>query len=144
MAALNQFQICGTCSKVEATTSNSGMQYARLSVEVEAFHQGAKTADVYEFAFFHEQSEVLQAQVAPGDLVLVTGKLDKNRNGYLDIRAQSFAVIRKGQTAQQSAPQAQRVDPADIPPMRRVQYAQRTPPAPMPPDTTAQELDAVF
>ncbi len=147
MAALNQFQICGTAKTVESLTSNSGTQYTRLTIEVEAFRQGMKAMDAYDFAFFHEQGEVLQSQVAPGDLVLVTGKLDKNRNGYLDIRAQAFAVIRQAQrvASQGAQQQAPRVDPSDIPPMRRQpQYAaQRNATAQMPP-ADSQELDAVF
>ncbi len=140
MGTLNTFQICGTCKTVEAATSNAGTQYSRLSLEVDAFRQGAKVLNVFEFAFFHEQAEVLQSQVFPGDLVLVSGKLDKNRNGYLDIRATSFAVVRKAPQAQQE----QRVDPADLPPVqRRPQYAARQAPA-MPQDATPREMDAIF
>ena len=95
MADLNSFAMSGKVKSLEEMTSKGGLGFLLVSIECSQFESGKETARTYSFSFFRENKEALLASVAPGDLIVVFGKVGMNPRGYTDLRATSWLLVRK-------------------------------------------------
>ena len=95
MADLNSFAMSGKVKSMEEMTSKAGTGFVLVSIECSQFESGKETARTYSFSFFRENKEAIMAAVAPGDLIVVFGKVGMNPRGYTDLRATSWLLVRK-------------------------------------------------
>ena len=99
MADLNSFAMSGKVKSLEEMTSKAGLGFVLVSIDCSQFERGKETATTYSFSFFRENKEAIMAAVAPGDLIVVFGKVGTNPRGYTDLRATSWLLVRKGTQA---------------------------------------------
>ena len=143
MADLNSFAMSGKVKSLEEMTSKGGLGFVLVSIDCSQFERGKETATTYSFSFFRENKEALLASVAPGDLIVVFGKVGTNPRGYTDLRATSWLLVRKATQATDAElaanipPQwrnpAQAHAPAPAPAVDFMPYPQGNPPTPPPP-----------
>ena len=95
MADLNSFAMSGKVKSMEEMTSKAGTGFVLVSIDCFQFENGKETARTYSFSFFRENKEAIMAAVAPGDLIVVFGKVGMNPRGYTDLRATSWLLVRK-------------------------------------------------
>ena len=95
MADLNSFAMSGKVKSLEEMTSKAGTGFVLVSIDCSQFERGKETATTYSFSFFRENKEAIMAAVAPGDLIVVFGKVGTNPRGYMDLRATSWLLVRK-------------------------------------------------
>ena len=99
MADLNSFAMSGKVKSMEEMTSKGGLGFVLVSIDCYQFESGKETARTYSFSFFRENKEAIMAAVAPGDLIVVFGKVGTNPRGYTDLRATSWLLVRKATQA---------------------------------------------
>ena len=99
MADLNSCAMSGKVKSLEEMTSKAGLGFVLVSIDCSQFERGKETATTYSFSFFRENKEALMAAVAPGDLIVVIGKVGTNPRGYTDLRATSWLLVRKATQA---------------------------------------------
>ena len=99
MADLNSFAMSGKVKSLEEMTSKAGLGFVLVSLDCSQFERGKETATTYSFSFFRENKEAIMAAVAPGDLIVVIGKVGTNPRGYTDLRATSWLLVRKATQA---------------------------------------------
>ena len=99
MADLNSFAMSGKVKSMEEMTSKAGLGFVLVSIDCSQFERGKETATTYSFSFFRENKEAIMAAVAPGDLIVVIGKVGTNPRGYTDLRATSWLLVRKASQA---------------------------------------------
>ena len=99
MADLNSFAMSGKVKSMEEMTSKAGTGFVLVSIDCSQFERGKETATTYSFSFFRENKEAIMAAVAPGDLIVVFGKVGTNPRGYTDLRATSWLLVRKATQA---------------------------------------------
>lgn len=99
MADLNSFAMSGKVKSMEEMTSKGGLGFLLVSIDCSQFESGKETVRTYSFSFFRENKEALLASVAPGDLIVVFGKVGTNPRGYTDLRATSWLLVRKATNA---------------------------------------------
>ena len=99
MADLNSFAMSGKVKSLEEMTSKAGLGFVLVSIDCSQFERGKETATTYSFSFFRENKEAIMAAVAPGDLIVVIGKVGTNPRGYTDLRATSWLLVRKATQA---------------------------------------------
>ena len=99
MADLNSFAMSGKVKSLEEMTSKAGLGFVLVSIDCSQFERGKETATTYSFSFFRENKEAIMAAVAPGDLIVVFGKVGTNPRGYTDLRATSWLLVRKATQA---------------------------------------------
>ena len=99
MADLNSFAMSGKVKSMEEMTSKAGTGFVLVSIDCSQFERGKETATTYSFSFFRENKEAIMAAVAPGDLIVVFGKVGTNPRGYTDLRATSWLLVRKATNA---------------------------------------------
>ena len=99
MADLNSFAMSGKVKSLEEMTSKAGLGFVLVSIDCSQFERGKETATTYSFSFFRENKEAIMAAVAPGDLIVVIGKVGTNPRGYTDLRATSWLLVRKASQA---------------------------------------------
>ena len=99
MADLNSFAMSGKVKSMEEMTSKAGLGFVLVSIDCSQFERGKETATTYSFSFFRENKEAIMAAVAPGDLIVVFGKVGTNPRGYTDLRATSWLLVRKATQA---------------------------------------------
>ena len=99
MADLNSFAMSGKVKSMEEMTSKAGTGFVLVSIDCSQFERGKETATTYSFSFFRENKEAIMASVAPGDLIVVFGKVGTNPRGYTDLRATSWLLVRKATQA---------------------------------------------
>ena len=99
MADLNSFAMSGKVKSLEEMTSKAGLGFVLVSIDCSQFERGKETATTYSFSFFRENKEAIMAAVAPGDLIVVFGKVGTNPRGYTDLRATSWLLVRKAKQA---------------------------------------------
>ena len=145
MADLNSFAMSGKVKSMEEMTSKSGTGFLLVSIDCSQFERGKDTATTYSFSFFRENKEAIMAAVAPGDLIVVFGKVGINPRGYTDLRATSWLLVRKATQATDAElaanipPQwrnpapAQAYAPAPSPAVEFRPYPQGNPTPPPPP-----------
>ena len=152
MADLNSFAMSGKVKSMEEMTSKSGTGFVLVSIDCSQFERGKDTATTYSFSFFRENKEAIMAAVAPGDLIVVFGKVGMSPRGYTDLRATSWLLVRKATQATDAElaanipPQwrnpAQAYAPAPSPAVEFRPYPQGNPtPPPPPPPPPALPVD---
>ena len=152
MADLNSFAMSGKVKSLEEMTSKAGLGFVLVSIDCSQFERGKETATTYSFSFFRENKEAIMAAVAPGDLIVVFGKVGTNPRGYTDLRATSWLLVRKATQATdaelaanippQWRNQAQAHAPAPAPAVDFMPYPQGNPtPPPPPPPPPALPID---
>ena len=99
MADLNSFAMSGKVKSMEEMTSKAGLGFVLVSIDCFQFERGKETATTYSFSFFRENKAAIMAAVAPGDLIVVFGKVGTNPRGYMDLRATSWILVRKATQA---------------------------------------------
>lgn len=99
MADLNSFAMSGKVKSMEEMTSKAGTGFVLVAIDCYQFERGKETATTYTFSFFRENKEAIMAAVAPGDLIVVFGKVGTNPRGYMDLRATSWLLVRKATQA---------------------------------------------
>lgn len=99
MADLNSFAMSGKVKSMEEMKSKSGLGFVLVSIDCYQFESGKETARTYSFSFFRENKAAIMAAVAPGDLIVVIGKVGTNPRGYTDLRATSWLLVRKATQA---------------------------------------------
>lgn len=99
MADLNSFAISGKVKSMEEMKSKAGTGFVLVSIDCYQFESGKETARTYSFSFFRENKEAIMAAVAPGDLIVVFGKVGTKPMGYTDLRATSWLLVRKATNA---------------------------------------------
>lgn len=99
MADLNSFAMSGKVKSLEEMTSKGGLGFLLVSIDCHQFESGKETARTYSFSFFRENKAAIMAAVAPGDLIVVFGKVGTNPRGYTDLRATSWLLVRKATQA---------------------------------------------
>ena len=99
MADLNSFAMSGKVKSLEEMTSKAGLGFVLVSIDCSQFERGKETATTYSFSFFRENKEAIMAAAAPGDLIVVIGKVGTNPRGYTDLRATSWLLVRKASQA---------------------------------------------
>ena len=150
MADLNSFAMSGKVKSLEEMTSKAGLGFVLVSIDCSQFERGKETATTYSFSFFRENKEAIMAAVAPGDLIVVFGKVGTNPRGYTDLRATSWLLVRKG-TQATDAELAANIPPqwrnpahapAPAPAVDFMPYPQGNPtPPPPPPPPPALPID---
>ena len=151
MADLNSFAMSGKVKSLEEMTSKAGLGFVLVSIDCSQFERGKETATTYSFSFFRENKEAIMAAVAPGDLIVVFGKVGTNPRGYTDLRATSWLLVRKA-TQATDAELAANIPPqwrnpahapAPAPAVDFMPYPQGnpTPPPPPPPPPPALPID---
>lgn len=150
MADLNSFAMSGKVKSLEEMTSKGGLGFLLVSIDCYQFESGKETARTYSFSFFRENKEAIMAAVAPGDLIVVFGKVGINPRGYTDLRATSWLLVRKAiqatdaELAANIPPQWRNPAPAHspAPAVEFRPYPQGTPtPPPPPPPPPALPID---
>ena len=150
MADLNSFAMSGKVKSLEEMTSKAGLGFVLVSIDCSQFERGKETATTYSFSFFRENKEAIMAAVAPGDLIVVIGKVGTNPRGYTDLRATSWLLVRKGTQATDAELAAnippqwrnQAHAPAPAPAVDFRPYPATTPtPPPPPPPPPALPID---
>ena len=152
MADLNSFAMSGKVKSLEEMTSKAGLGFVLVSIDCSQFERGKETATTYSFSFFRENKEAIMAAVAPGDLIVVFGKVGTNPRGYTDLRATSWLLVRKATQATDAElaanipPQwmnpAPAHAPAPAPAVDFMPYPQGNPtPPPPPPPPPAIPID---
>ena len=151
MADLNSFAMSGKVKSMEEMTSKAGTGFVLVSIDCSQFERGKETATTYSFSFFRENKEAIMAAVAPGDLIVVIGKVGTNPRGYTDLRATSWLLVRKASQATDAElaanipPQwrnpAQAHAPAPAVDFRPYPQGNQTPPPPPPPPPPALPID---
>lgn len=152
MADLNSFAMSGKVKSLEEMTSKAGLGFVLVSIDCSQFERGKETATTYSFSFFRENKEAIMAAVAPGDLIVVFGKVGTNPRGYTDLRATSWLLVRKATQATDAElaanipPQwrnpAPAHAPAHAPAVDFMPYPQGNPtPPPPPPPPPALPID---
>ena len=152
MADLNSFAMSGKVKSLEEMTSKAGLGFVLVSIDCSQFERGKETATTYSFSFFRENKEAIMAAVAPGDLIVVFGKVGTNPRGYTDLRATSWLLVRKASQATDAElaanipPQwrnpAPAHAPAPAPAVDFMPYPQGNPtPPPPPPPPPALPID---
>lgn len=99
MADLNSFAMSGKVKSMEEMTSKAGTGFVLVAIDCYQFESGKETARTYSFSFFRENKEAIMAAVAPGDLIVVFGKVGTNPRGYMALRATSWLLVRKASQA---------------------------------------------
>lgn len=99
MADLNSFAMSGKVKSMEEMKSKAGTGFVLVSIDCYQFESGKETARTYSFSFFRENKEAIMAAVAPGDMIVVIGKVGTNPRGYTDLRATSWLLVRKATNA---------------------------------------------
>ena len=150
MADLNSFAMSGKVKSMEEMTSKAGTGFVLVSIDCSQFERGKETATTYSFSFFRENKEAIMAAVAPGDLIVVIGKVGTNPRGYTDLRATSWLLVRKA-TQATDAELAANIPPqwrnpahapAPAPAVDFMPYPQGNPtPPPPPPPPPALPID---
>ena len=150
MADLNSFAMSGKVKSLEEMTSKAGLGFVLVSIDCSQFERGKETATTYSFSFFRENKEAIMAAVAPGDLIVVFGKVGTNPRGYTDLRATSWLLVRKA-TQATDAELAANIPPqwrnpahapAPAPAVDFMPYPQGNPtPPPPPPPPPALPID---
>ena len=150
MADLNSFAMSGKVKSLEEMTSKAGLGFVLVSIDCSQFERGKETATTYSFSFFRENKEALLASIAPGDLIVVIGKVGTNPRGYTDLRATSWLLVRKA-TQATDAELAANIPPqwrnpahapAPAPAVDFMPYPQGNPtPPPPPPPPPALPID---
>ena len=152
MADLNSFAMSGKVKSLEEMTSKAGIGFVLVSIDCSQFERGKETATTYSFSFFRENKEALLASIAPGDLIVVIGKVGTNPRGYTDLRATSWLLVRKA-TQATDAELAANIPPqwrnpahapAPAPAVEFMPYPQGNPtppPPPPPPPPPALPID---
>lgn len=150
MADLNSFAMSGKVKSLEEMTSKAGLGFVLVSIDCSQFERGKETATTYSFSFFRENKEAIMAAVAPGDLIVVIGKVGTNPRGYTDLRATSWLLVRKA-TQATDAELAANIPPqwrnpahapAPAPAVDFMPYPQGNPtPPPPPPPPPALPID---
>ena len=150
MADLNSFAMSGKVKSMEEMTSKAGLGFVLVSIDCSQFERGKETATTYSFSFFRENKEAIMAAVAPGDLIVVIGKVGTNPRGYTDLRATSWLLVRKA-TQATDAELAANIPPqwrnpahapAPAPAVDFMPYPQGNPtPPPPPPPPPALPID---
>ena len=154
MADLNSFAMSGKVKSMEEMTSKAGTGFVLVFIECSQFESGKETARTYSFSFFRENKEAIMAAVAPGDLIVVFGKVGMNPRGYTDLRATSWLLVRKA-TQATDAELAANIPPqwrnpaqahAPAPAVDFMPYPQgnQTPPPPPPPPPALPINDTPF
>ena len=150
MADLNSFAMSGKVKSMEEMTSKAGLGFVLVSIDCSQFERGKETATTYSFSFFRENKEAIMAAVAPGDLIVVIGKVGTNPRGYTDLRATSWLLVRKATQATDAELAAnippqwrnQAHAPAPAPAVDFRPYPATTPtPPPPPPPPPALPID---
>ena len=150
MADLNIWTITGRVKSLEEMTSKAGLGFVLVSIDCSQFERGKETATTYSFSFFRENKEALLASIAPGDLIVVIGKVGTNPRGYTDLRATSWLLVRKASQATDAElaanipPQWRNPAhaPAPAPAVDFMPYPQGNPtPPPPPPPPPALPID---
>ena len=150
MADLNSFAMSGKVKSLEEMTSKAGLGFVLVSIDCSQFERGKETATTYSFSFFRENKEAIMAAVAPGDLIVVFGKVGTNPRGYTDLRATSWLLVRKASQATDAElaanipPQWRNPAhaPAPAPAVDFMPYPQGNPtPPPPPPPLPALPID---
>ena len=150
MADLNSFAMSGKVKSLEEMTSKAGLGFVLVSIDCSQFERGKETATTYSFSFFRENKEAIMAAVAPGDLIVVIGKVGTNPRGYTDLRATSWLLVRKASQATDAElaanipPQWRNPAhaPAPAPAVDFMPYPQGNPtPPPPPPPPPALPID---
>ena len=150
MADLNSFAMSGKVKSLEEMTSKAGLGFVLVSIDCSQFERGKETATTYSFSFFRENKEAIMAAVAPGDLIVVFGKVGTNPRGYTDLRATSWLLVRKASQATDAElaanipPQWRNPAhaPAPAPAVDFMPYPQGNPtPPPPPPPPPALPID---
>ena len=154
MADLNSFAMSGKVKSMEEMKSKSGLGFVLVSIESSAFERGKEVATAFSFSFFRENKEAIMAAVAPGDLIVVIGKVVTNPMGYTDLRATSWLLVRKATQATdaeilanippQWRDQAQAHAPAPAVEFRPYPQGTPTPPPPPPPPPALPIDEAPF
>ena len=154
MADLNSFAMSGKVKSMEEMTSKAGTGFVLVSIDCSQFERGKETATTYSFSFFRENKAAIMAAVAPGDLIVVIGKVGTNPRGYTDLRATSWLLVRKATNATdaelaanippQWRNQAQAHAPAPAVDFRPYPAANPTPPPPPPPPPALPIDDTPF
>ena len=154
MADLNSFAMSGKVKSMEEMTSKAGTGFVLVAIDCSQFERGKETATTYTFSFFRENKAAIMAAVAPGDLIVVFGKVGTNPRGYTDLRATSWLLVRKATQATDAElaanipPQwrnpapAPAYAPAPSPAVDFMPYPQGNPtPPPPPPPPPALPID---
>ena len=154
MADLNSFAMSGKVKSMEEMTTKAGPGFLLVSIDCSQFESGKETSRTYSFSFFRENKEAIQASVAPGDLIVVFGKVGINPRGYTDLRATSWLLVRKAIQATdaelaanippQWRNQAQAHAPAPAVDFRPYPQGSQTPPPPPPPPPAIPIDDTPF
>ena len=99
MADLNIWTITGRVKGLEQMTSKAGTGFVSVSAECSQFERGKEVSTTFSFSFFRENAEALLASVAPGDLLVISGKVGVNPRGYPELKATSWLLVRKASQA---------------------------------------------
>ena len=99
MADLNIWTITGRVKGLEQMTSKAGTGFVSVSIDCSQFERGKEVATTFSFSFFRENAEALLASVAPGDLIMISGKVGVNPRGYPELKATSWLLVRKASQA---------------------------------------------
>ena len=148
MADLNIWTITGRVKGLEKMTSKAGTGFVSVSIDCSQFERGKEVATTFSFSFFRENADALLASVAPGDLIVVIGKVGTNPRGYTDLRATSWLLVRKATQATDAElaanipPQWRNPANATSPSVEFRPYPQGNPtPPPPPPPPPALPVD---
>ena len=150
MADLNIWTITGRVKGLEQMTSKAGTGFVSVSIDCSQFERGKEVATTFSFSFFRENAEALLASVAPGDLIMISGKVGVNPRGYPELKATSWLLVRKA-TQATDAELAANIPPqwrnpahaqAPAPAVDFMPYPQGNPtPPPPPPPPPALPID---
>ena len=150
MADLNIWTITGRVKGLEQMTSKAGTGFVSVSIDCSQFERGKEVATTFSFSFFRENAEALLASVAPGDLIMISGKVGVNQRGYQELKATSWILVRKA-TQATDAELAANIPPqwrnpahapAPAPAVDFMPYPQGNPtPPPPPPPPPALPID---
>lgn len=148
MADLNSFAMSGKVKNMEEMKSKGGLGFVLVSIDCFQFESGKETARTYSFSFFRENKEAIMAAVAPGDLIVVFGKVGTNPRGYTELRATSWLLVRKAiqatdaELAANIPPKWRNPAQAHAPAVESRPYPQGNPtPPPLPPPPPALPID---
>ena len=150
MADLNIWTITGRVKGLEQMTSKAGTGFVSVSIDCSQFERGKEVATTFSFSFFRENAEALLASVAPGDLIMISGKVGVNPRGYPELKATSWLLVRNAAQATDAElaanipPQWRNPAhaPAPAPAVDFMPYPQGNPtPPPPPPPPPALPID---
>lgn len=93
MANLNAWMVTGRVKSMEEI--KGGLECVAVDIECAPFERYDEEVFTFSFNFFGEDKERLMATVAPGDTIMVSGKIITDPRGCLVIMNDSWRMVGK-------------------------------------------------